>query len=71
MDLVLMGYFVDTGRVYTHIPVKVSLTVSGPSGLSQAVAGEGLQIIQTPSSGVRGIAKDPNGYGLEFIQAGS
>jgi len=71
MDLVLMDYFIDTGRVYTNIPVKVSFTVSNPSTLTQAAASEGMQIIQTPSTGVRGIAKDPNGYEIEFIQAGS
>lgn len=69
MDVVLMDYVNDSGRVYTAVPVKIAFTVGNPAAVSQAVAGEGLPIIQQPSAGVRGVAKDPNGYEVEFIQA--
>jgi predicted enzyme related to lactoylglutathione lyase len=69
MDIVLMDYFNDTGRVYTNVPVKIVFTVADPAMVLQAVADEGLDIIQTPSANVRGVAKDPNGYEIEVSEA--
>ncbi len=68
LDVVLMDYFNDTGRVYTDVPAKIAFTVSDPAGVSQAISAEGMEIIQMPSAGVRGVAKDSLGYEVELIE---
>ncbi|MEE9912409.1 MAG: VOC family protein [Deltaproteobacteria bacterium] len=67
MDVVLMNYF--TPRVYVDVPAKITFTVADPGAVMQAIAREGLTIIQQPAAGVRGIAKDANGYEVEIAQA--
>jgi hypothetical protein len=69
MDIVLMDYFNDTGKDYNDVPAKIVYTVASPMAVSQAIAAEGLPIIQTPSAGVRGVAKDPLGYEVELAAA--
>lgn len=68
LDFVLMDYFNDTGKDYGDLPAKVVFTVADPAAVTQAVRQEGLTILQNPSAGVRGIAKDPGGLEVEFAQ---
>ncbi|MFO7570452.1 MAG: VOC family protein, partial [Smithellaceae bacterium] len=69
MDVVLMDYFNDTGKDYQDVPAKIAYTVANPTALVQAIAAKGLPVIQVPSEGVRGVAKDPSGYEVELIAA--
>lgn len=64
IDIVLMNYF--SPKVYTNIPAKIVFTVFDPVPLIKAIAEEGLAIIQQPGSEIKGIAKDPSGYEIEF-----
>jgi len=64
IDVVLMNYF--SPKVYANVPAKMVFTVADPASVIKAIADEGLAVIQPPGAGIKGIAKDPSGYEIEF-----
>lgn len=66
LDVVLMNYFAD--RACDNLPVKLVFTVDDPAGFVSRMADNGLPVLQAPSPGVVGIAKDLHGYELEIVQ---
>jgi lactoylglutathione lyase len=74
-SLVLMHYVDDTHPNYTNNPVKLVIYVADPAACVELIRREGLEIIReaTPVPELRnavvGLAKDPDGYLLEILQA--
>lgn len=74
-SLVLMHYIDGTNPNYTNNPVKLVFYVADPKGCMELIRREGPEIIRdaTPVPELRnavvGLAKDPDGYLLEILQA--
>jgi lactoylglutathione lyase len=60
---------------YRDLPIKLVFYVPDPVALSDAIEAEGLEIIRKPApvpelgGAVVGLAKDPDGYIVELLQA--
>ena len=73
--VVLMHYTDGSARNYKDNPVKLVFYVTDPAGLIEAMRAEGLEITQEPTpvagmgGAVIGLAKDPDGYVIELIEA--
>jgi lactoylglutathione lyase len=74
-SLVLMHYIDGSDPNYTNNPVKLVFYVADPKGCVELIRRDGLEIIReaTPVPELRnvvvGLAKDPDGYLLEILQA--
>jgi lactoylglutathione lyase len=74
-SLVLMHYIDGSNPNYTNNPVKLVFYVDDPQECIELIRREGLEIIReaTPVPELRnavvGLAKDPDGYLLEILQA--
>ena len=73
--VVLMHYTDGSVRKYQDNPVKLVFYVTDPAAAVEAIRADGLEItreatpIETLGGAVVGLAKDPDGYVLEFLQA--
>jgi len=73
--VVLMHYTDGSARNYRDNPVKLVFFVTDPAGLIEAIRADGLEIThepapaQTMGGAMPGMAKDPDGYVIELIQA--
>ncbi|MFI4934160.1 MAG: VOC family protein [Caulobacterales bacterium] len=73
--VVLMHYTDGSVRNYRDNPVKLVFYVVDPVGLTERIRAEGLEItrepapIETMGGAVIALAKDPDGYTIELIQA--
>lgn len=73
--VVLMHYTDGRSVNYRANPVKLVFYVTDPKGLIERIRAEGLPITLEPApnaslgGAVVGMAEDPDGYGVEFIQA--
>ena len=73
--VVLMHYTDGSARNYRDNPVKLVFYVTDPKGLIEAIRAEGLEVtreaepIDSLGGAVVGLAKDPDGYVIELIQA--
>jgi lactoylglutathione lyase len=73
--VVLMHYTDGSARNYKDNPVRLVFYVTDPKAALEAVRAEGLEVTReaTPIEALGGaivaLAKDPDGYVLEFLQA--
>lgn len=73
--VVLMHYTDGSTPNYRDNPVKLVFYVTDPVGLIEAIRADGLEITREPApvesmgGAVIGLAKDPDGYVVELIQA--
>jgi lactoylglutathione lyase len=73
--VVLMHYTDGSAPNYRDNPVKLVFFVTDPAGLIEAIRADGLEIThepapaQTMGGAMLGMAKDPDGYVIELIQA--
>ena len=73
--VVLMHYTDGSARNYRDNPIKLVFYVADPVGLIEAIRADGLEItreatpIESMNGAVIGLAKDPDGYVIELIQA--
>ncbi len=73
--VVLMHYTDGSTPNYQDNPVKLVFYVTDPVGLIEAIRADGLEITREPApvesmgGAVIGLAKDPDGYVIELIQA--
>ena len=73
--VVLMHYTDGSARNYKDNPVKLVFYVTDPKATVEAIRADGLEItreatpIETLGGAIVGLAKDPDGYVLEFLQA--
>jgi lactoylglutathione lyase len=74
-SLVLMNYIDGSNHQYTNNPVKLVFYMADPKECVEMIRRDGLEIIReaTPVPELRdavvGLAKDPDGYLLEILQA--
>lgn len=73
--VVLMHYTDGSERNYTDLPIKLVFYVTDPQAVSDRIKAEGLTIIREPApiatlgGAIVGLAKDPDGYTIELLQA--
>ena len=73
--VVLMHYTDGSARNYKDNPVKLVFYVTDPKAAVDAIRADGLEVtreatpIETLGGAIVGLAKDPDGYVLEFLQA--
>ena len=73
--VVLMHYTDGSARNYRDNPVKLVFYVTDPKAAVEAIRADGLEVtreatpIETLGGAIVGLAKDPDGYVLEFLQA--
>ena len=73
--VVLMHYTDGSVRNYKDNPVKLVFYVADPAAVAARIRADGLEIISEPSpieslgGAVVGLAKDPDGYVIELIEA--
>lgn len=73
--VILMHYTDGVARNYKDIPVKLVFYVTDPAALIGRIRAEGLEITREPAAAdtmagaVIGMAKDPDGYVIELIEA--
>jgi lactoylglutathione lyase len=73
--VVLMHYTDGSAPNYKDNPVKLVFFVTDPAGLIEAIRADGLEITHeaapadTMGGAMLGMAKDPDGYVIELIQA--
>jgi lactoylglutathione lyase len=73
--VVLMHYTDGSARNYKDNPVKLVFYVTDPAAIVAKIRADGLEItreatpIETLGGAIVGLAKDPDGYVLEFLQA--
>jgi len=73
--VILMHYTDGRAVNYRANPVKLVFYVTDPKGLIERIRGEGLPITLEPApnealgGAVVGMGEDPDGYGVELIQA--
>jgi len=73
--VVLMHYTDGSVRNYRDNPVKLVFYVVDPVGLIAKIRAEGLEVTREPApsdslgGAVVGLAKDPDGYVIELIEA--
>jgi lactoylglutathione lyase len=71
----LMHWTDGSARNYRDNPVKLVLYVADPTAAADAIRAEGLEITLEPApipelgGAVVGLAKDPDGYVIELLQA--
>jgi lactoylglutathione lyase len=73
--VVLMHYTDGSPRNYKDNPVKLVFYVTDPAGIADRIRADGLEITREPApieslgGAVVGLAKDPDGYVIELIEA--
>jgi lactoylglutathione lyase len=74
-SLVLM-HWTDSSKInYKDLPIKVVVYVADPKALADKIRAEGLEITREPApvptlgNAIVGLAKDPDGYVIEILQA--
>ena len=73
--VVLMHWTDGSARTYADNPIKLVFYVTDPAGLAERIRAEGLEITVEPTANqhmggaVICMAKDPDGYVIELIQA--
>lgn len=73
--VVLMHYTDGSPRSYKDLPVKLVFYVTDPALMTERIRAEGLEItrepgpVETMGGAVISLAKDPDGYVIELIQA--
>ena len=73
--IVLMHYTDGSARNYKDNPVKLVFYVTDPKAVAERIRAEGCEIIREPipiatlGGAVVGLAKDPDGYVVELLQA--
>jgi len=73
--VVLMHYTDGSARNYKDNPIKLVFYVTDPKAVSDRIKAEGLEItrepapIETLGGAMVGLAKDPDGYVIELLQA--
>ncbi len=73
--VVLMHYTDGSVRNYKDNPVKLVFYVTDPKAVAERIKAEGCEIIREPApiatlgGAVVGLAKDPDGYVVELLQA--
>jgi lactoylglutathione lyase len=73
--VVLMHYTDGSARNYKDNPVKLVFYVTDPVGIADSIRAEGLEVTREPApieslgGAVVGLAKDPDGYVIELIEA--
>ncbi|HEX5377175.1 MAG TPA: VOC family protein [Phenylobacterium sp.] len=73
--VVLMHYTDGSARNYKDNPIKLVFYVTDPKAVAQAIRADGLEItrepapIETLGGAMVGLAKDPDGYVIELLQA--
>ena len=73
--VVLMHYTDGKPHNYKDLPVKLVLYVTDPKAVAEAIRADGLEITREPApieslgGAMVGLAKDPDGYVIELLQA--
>ena len=73
--VVLMHYTDGSARNYKDNPVKLVFYVTDPKAVSDRIKADGLEIVREPTpietlgGAIVGLAKDPDGYTIELLQA--
>lgn len=74
-SIVLM-HWTDGSKInYKDLPIKVVVYVADPKALADRIRAEGLEVTREPApvptlgNAVVGLAKDPDGYVIEILQA--
>ena len=73
--VVLMHYTDGSVRNYKDNPVKLVFFVTDPKAVSDRIKADGLEIVREPTpietlgGAIVGLAKDPDGYTIELLQA--
>ena len=73
--VVLMHYTDGSARNYKDNPVKLVFYVTDPAAIAAKIRADGLEITREPApieslgGAVVGLAKDPDGYVIELIEA--
>jgi lactoylglutathione lyase len=73
--VVLMHYTDGSNPNYRNLPVKLVFYVSDPKAVAARIRAEGCEIIREPApvptlgGTIVGLAKDPDGYVVELLQA--
>jgi len=73
--VVLMHYTDGSARNYKDNPVKLVFYVTDPAAIMAKIRADGLEITREPApieslgGAVVGLAKDPDGYVIELIEA--
>ena len=73
--VVLMHYTDGSNPNYRNLPVKLVFYVSDPKAVAERIRAEGCEIIREPApvptlgGTIVGLAKDPDGYVVELLQA--
>ncbi|MBN1663035.1 MAG: VOC family protein [Deltaproteobacteria bacterium] len=74
-SVVLMHYVDGSDPNYKNLPVKLVFYVTDPKACIEKIRGEGLEIVRDAEpvpelrNAVVGLAKDPDGYLLEILEA--
>jgi lactoylglutathione lyase len=71
--VVLMHYTDGSARNYRDNPVKLVFYVTDPKAVADRIRAEGMEITREPTPfpgmGMLALAKDPDGYVIELIEA--
>ena len=73
--VVLMHYTDGSKRNYRDNPVKLVFYVTDPKGIAARIRADGLEVTREPApveafgNALVGLAKDPDGYVIELLQA--
>jgi lactoylglutathione lyase len=73
--VVLMHYTDGSARNYKDNPIKLVFYVTDPKAVSERIKADGLEIVREPTpietlgGAIVGLAKDPDGYIIELLQA--
>lgn len=73
--VVLMHYTDGSARNYKDNPIKLVFYVTDPKAVAERIRADGLEItreptpIETLGGAIVGLAKDPDGYVIELLQA--
>lgn len=73
--VVLMHYTDGSARNYRDNPVKLVFYVTDPKAIIERIRAEGLEVTREPApfpgmgGALIGLAKDPDGYVIELIEA--
>lgn len=73
--VVLMHYTDGSARNYKDLPIKLVFYVTDPVSLAAKIRADGLEVTREPApieslgGAVVGLAKDPDGYVIELIEA--
>ena len=73
--VVLMHYTDGSNPNYKNLPIKLVFYVTDPPAMADRIKAEGLEITRYPEAlpslggAMVGLAKDPDGYTIELLQA--